>query len=454
MRVRSGARPPALAAALAAALFALSGCSPGNGPGSRPVTIEVWSGWTGDEGKAFQHLCDRFNAEQSEIVVHNVGGVTDSSKVLRAITAGVPPDLFTIWDAANVGPLAHYGAIRTLDAEFRAAGVDADSFVPGALRMCRYRGHLVGLPLLMDANALLWNKAAFREAGLDPERPPATLRELMAYARRLTKTDSQGRTVRLGLQIPAPTLLCWLHGGDFYDASGRRPTPATPENVRAYRYYADLVEAQGGTRRVEAFTSGFGAAQGPNHPFFVGKVAMMISGEWIPSWIQKYAPQLDYGVAQVPFDERRPDRRGTTMIAVNLLAIPTEAKRPREAWVFLRWLQRPDVQRQFAEALNNVPNVTSMARDMSLETGSTRTRNFGIFCRVAQHPNARGFEPHPLGQTYMDELGAAAEFVLYGAKSPGAALADVQKKMDRAYAELVSGSPEEADGARRSTPPL
>jgi multiple sugar transport system substrate-binding protein len=283
----------------------------------------------------------------------------------------------------------------------------------------------------------MWNKQAFRDAGLDPERPPRTLQELRQYAVRLTKFDRHGEIVRLGLMLPDTTLLCNLHGGDFVDPKTGAITANMPENVRALDYYRSLVEAMGGRGRVDAFGTGYGETQGPNNPFFVGKTAMMLSGEWIPSWIEKYAPKLEYGVAPVPYDTRRPDRKGTTSVSVNLLAIPSEAKHPKEAWEFLRWLQTPYAQTEFSEALNNVPNIRAVLTRPELTEGSPRRRNFGRFCRIAQNPNARGFPITPVGQIYQDELAHATEYVLFGVKSPQRALDDVQTKVSRELAKRM-----------------
>jgi multiple sugar transport system substrate-binding protein len=415
-------------ATLLAVLF-LAGCGRNRAPEGR-VEVSVWSGWTGAEGASFQSLVDSFNATHPGIFVHNLGGITDSTKIVRAITAGVPPDVFTIWNAADVGPLAHYGAISDLSGPFRASGLKPADFVPGAYHLCRDGDRLIGLPLLLDTNALLWNKTAFREAGLDPNRPPKTLQEAKEYARKLTKRDANGNIVQLGMQLPSSTLLCWLFGGNFLDPKTGAVTANTPENVAALEYYRQLVDAMGGRESVQAFGSGFGQGQGPNNPFFVGKVAMMIWGEWMPSWVEKYAPRMQYGVAPVPYDAGHPEREGTTLIAVNLLSIPKEAKHPKEAWEFLKWLQRPEVQVRFAQDLNNVPNILAALDDPDLTTGSERKHNFGLFCEIAQHENARGFPVTPVSQFYQDELGRATEFVLFGTKTPRQALNDVQAKVE------------------------
>src|SRR5438445_7362245 len=168
------------------------------------TTIEFWSGWTGHEGKVFQSLVDRFNREHPGLFVHNFGGVQDDTKTIRALTAGVPPDAFFLGNTGSVGPLAANGAVLPLDDRLASAGLSERDFVPVSLQLCRYRGRLFGLPVLIDGSALYWNKRAFREAGLDPERPPRTPEELVEYTRRLTKRDAAGHLTRIGLDPPEP----------------------------------------------------------------------------------------------------------------------------------------------------------------------------------------------------------------------------------------------------------
>jgi multiple sugar transport system substrate-binding protein len=50
-------------------------------------------------------------------------------------------------------------------------------------------GEAYGLPFLQSGISLVWNKALFTEAGLDPETPPKTWDELVDFAKKLTKDD-------------------------------------------------------------------------------------------------------------------------------------------------------------------------------------------------------------------------------------------------------------------------
>src|SRR5439155_2955745 len=105
-----------------------------------------------------------------------------------------------LWNPSTLGPLAANGALQPLDERLASAGLTEEDFVPVSLELCRYRGRLYALPVLIDGAALYWDRRAFRAAGLDPDRPPVTPEELVEYARRLTQRDGAGHLVRIGFQ--------------------------------------------------------------------------------------------------------------------------------------------------------------------------------------------------------------------------------------------------------------
>jgi multiple sugar transport system substrate-binding protein len=403
------------------------GCRSAAEAGGRTV-IEFWSGWTGHEGQVFQALVDRFNREHPALFVHNFGGVQDDTKTIRALTAGVPPDAFFLWNTGYVGPLAANGAIVPLDDRLVSSGLSERDFVPVSLQLCRYQGRLYGLPVLIDGSALYWNKNAFREAGLDPERPPRTPDELVEYTHRLTKRDAAGHLTRIGLDPPEPWPILFAADAPLVDASGRA-TADTPETRRALTWYRQLMEAMGGSEEVNAFTAGFGQGQSDNHPFLIQQTAMMISGEWMPHWIERWAPHLDYGIDAFPrVDPKAPP---TASIGGNVVCIPREARHPEAAWKFISWLQTHDAQLQFAQGIFNLPNRRDMLHEPSLTRGSRAAQGYAILLDLAASPGARAFPNTPFTNVYQAELTNARDFVAHGDKTPEQALRDVQRRLDR-----------------------
>ncbi len=143
----------------------LSGCVARREPNTHGRTVvRVWSMWTGDEEKVFQGVVDYYNRIQDKVYLQNLGSVPDD-KILRAITAGAPPDFFTLREPGYLAPLAANDALLPLDDWFREAGFREADFVPGALELGRYKGKLYSMPYLLDAMALFYNPDHFKRTG-------------------------------------------------------------------------------------------------------------------------------------------------------------------------------------------------------------------------------------------------------------------------------------------------
>jgi ABC-type glycerol-3-phosphate transport system substrate-binding protein len=66
------------------------------------VHLRAWTMWGGDEAEAFQVVVDEFNRTHPHIQVHNLAAVEDT-KIIRAIVANDPPEIFTLRDPGLSG---------------------------------------------------------------------------------------------------------------------------------------------------------------------------------------------------------------------------------------------------------------------------------------------------------------------------------------------------------------
>ena len=75
------------------------------------------------------------------------------------------------------------------------------------------------LPFVLDLSMLFWNKDLFKEAGLDPEKAPATLAEYATDAKAIQALNRPASTARTR---PATAAAAW-------SSPGSRPSgpPAT-----------------------------------------------------------------------------------------------------------------------------------------------------------------------------------------------------------------------------------
>ena len=96
------------------------------------------------------------------------------AKALTANKSGQPPqvavlvasDALTVIDEDAVAPMENF--VKTADDK-----AWLDGFFPALMMNGRYEGKTYGVPFQRSTQVMYWNKAAFKEAGLDPNRPPA-----------------------------------------------------------------------------------------------------------------------------------------------------------------------------------------------------------------------------------------------------------------------------------------
>jgi sn-glycerol 3-phosphate transport system substrate-binding protein len=86
-------------------------------------------------------------------------------------------------------------------------GLDADAktwlggFYPAFMANSHADGKTWSVPFQRSTAIFYYNKAAFKEAGLDPEKFPTTWAALAAAAAKLTKRDASGRVTRWGIKM-------------------------------------------------------------------------------------------------------------------------------------------------------------------------------------------------------------------------------------------------------------
>ena len=164
-----------------------------------------------------------------------------------------------------------------------------------------------------------------------------------------TLTDSiYGNITQVGF-IPD---FSWSHlglyvammGGYWYSDDGTRITFTSDSVVNALKweqqFYCDY-----NTEDVLRFTSAFGGYMSPDNGFYAGKVAMMVEGEWQPgvNFIQKYKPELYYGVAPFPPPQANPERKNTNLVSGTVAMIPSGVKDKAAAWKLMAWMMSPEI---------------------------------------------------------------------------------------------------------------
>jgi len=422
-------------AGLAVLLAISSGCGLRTGDPDK-VRISYWEKWTGDEGAAIQKAVDAFNTHRFRnsrgrvIVVERFTVSQIDRKLLLAVAGNNPPDVAGLWSWV-IPPFADRNALMPLDERFRQGGMKEDDFVPAYLNLCRHRGRLWALPTTPGTVGLYWNKEHFKEAGLDPERPPRTIEELDEYAEKLTRREN-GEIVRMGFTPTDPGWWNWAwgyyFGGRLWDGESQL-TANCPENVRAFEWVQSYSK-QYGAYEVDQFHGGLRSLfDSPQNAFLSGKLSMVIQGVWLNNFIKKYNPKLIWGAAPFPVPKDRPDLYGLSMVECDVVVIPRGSKHPEEAFRFIRYLNSIEG----SEILCGAQGKHTPLKQMSPVFLKQHSHPYlKVFIDVGQEPT---FASPKLGiwSEYVREMGATFESVWFQRGPAKAALDRVQARIGRKW---------------------
>ncbi|MGQ0629112.1 MAG: ABC transporter substrate-binding protein [Phycisphaerales bacterium] len=404
------------AAAVGLALWPRTPRNARRAPAGRRV-IEYWEKWTGPEGDAVQRMVDRFNDSQSRIFVVRTPVSDIKSKALVAIGGGDPPDLVGLYSYC-IPQFAESGAAMALDPFGpTGTGIDGGRYAPAVRELLSYGGRLWAGVTSSYSLALYYNKQMFKEAGLDPDRPPRTIVELEAAAARFVERDGQGGLTRAGF---LPNLPPWwpyfwpiMFGGSLYDARAGRVTLTAEANVRAYSWVQRFVGSLG-PKAAATYGNNFARSfQSARDPFISGAVPMIVQGPWIANFLRLYRPDLEYGAGPVPveaeyFDERAP----TGMLEADVLIIPRGCPHPEEAFEFLAFTQRQEEQ----ERLCLEHAKASPLREVSAGFAAQHpNRAIAVHDAVMRSPRVQVLPPTRVWQAYADMLLGAFDAMWMGA---------------------------------------
>lgn len=179
-----------------------------NAPAAGEVTFDVWHSMEGSNGEAFEAMVKNFNETKGkELGLHanSVFQGSDTASKLKTLiqTSDVEnmPDVCLVYGASLpvVASSANKVAIDDMYGQGSAA-IKKEDINPSAVQTFTYQGKQLCMPFNSSTLLLYYNADAFKEAGLDPENPPATMDEITEACQKLTVTEN-GKVTRYGMNV-------------------------------------------------------------------------------------------------------------------------------------------------------------------------------------------------------------------------------------------------------------
>ena len=191
-----------------------------------------------------------------------------------------------------------------------------------------------------------------------------------------------------------------------------------------------------GYDEVLGFASGFGEYMSPDHPFYAGKMAMYVDGEWQtgPNFIPTFKPELNYGVTAFPPPAAHPERAGTIVNQGTVVVIPSGAKDKVASAKLLAWMMSPAIVAEEFCYNANLPTSKKAAKDPCF---AALGEKFKVFVDLMASPNAYAVITTPLSLELNDAMSAAEEEILHIGADAKEKLDALQVEMEPKFKEMM-----------------
>lgn len=399
-------------------------------------TLRVWIQW-GDNPQQIQTLFDKYTAATG-IKVEVTAPLTED-KLLPSLTGSEPPDILVLSGGDLVKSYYKEGLVDDLTGAIQSGNIDLNDFFAAPLEQCKSGDKILCLPWGTDMYALFWNKDLFEAAGLDPNKPPATMEELAQFADKLTKVDADGNLTQIGF-LPDQAwghsdLYTNLFGGFWYNQDGTQMTANSQPIIDALNWQQQFYKKYNADK-VLAFSSGWADAyMSADYPFYTGKLAMYVDGEWMtgPNFISQFKPEASYGVAPFPPPADHPERANTAVVQGTVAVVPAGAKDKEASAKLLAWMMSPAIVAEEFCFNANLPTSKKAAEDPCF----TQNAKFKVFVDLMANPNAKYIITTPISLEFNDAWGMVEEQVLHTGADPKPLLDNLQAEFEPKLADAL-----------------
>jgi len=363
-----------LALALTMVTAACGGAAPGGGSDSSALapakdvapaaTITWWHAMTGVNNDALNKIVAGFNSSQSKIKVEVAfqGNYDDLlAKLNTAIASNAAPALVQVYD---IGQRYMYdsGQVVPMQAFIDRDTFNTSDFEPAVINYYKYQDKLQSMPFNASTPILYYSKDAFKEVGLDPNKPPVTFTEVADAAKKLTKKDASGQTVRYGF---GPSIYGWLFeqlmatSGSLYADNGNgRDNRATKVVYNSAAGKAILDWWKAGVDGGYFYNPGIDN-DGAANAFNAQKSAMYIeSTARLRGHITTVAGKFEIGTGLYPRPDSKPKDGGNIIGGASLYIMKSRPPAEQQAaWEFVKYAMTPAVQAQWQSDTGYYPIV-------------------------------------------------------------------------------------------------
>jgi multiple sugar transport system substrate-binding protein len=355
--------------------------------------VTMWSrAATKDRAEA---LVKAYNAShKNQIDVTFVPTDDYQTKVGAAAAANSLPDLFSA-DVVFMPNWTSAGLFQDITARIAALPYASD-IAQGAITASTWDGKKYGVPFVVDLSVWMYNKKLFKQAGLDPEKPPKSLTEFAADARAVAKLGGDVHGTFFGGDCGGCGVftwwpIAWADGEKVMNPEGTESYLNSAENRAIYAAFRGMVED--GTALMPDSKTETGPTWTGYFP--KGKIGIMPMPASLQGMANAALADADIGVAAIAGVKGG----ASTFIGGDAIGVSRDSKVADAAWNFLAWLESDDAQINVVAKGGNVLSRPDLANN-KYSAKDPRLVLFNSVAKNGQTPFAKNF-----GATFNDPQG-------------------------------------------------
>ncbi len=313
--------------------------------------ITVWMSNNPEEIAWAEQMVKAWNAENPDekVTTQEIpAGKTSEEVISAAITAGNAPCLVFNTSPAAVPQFQKQGGLVALDDFEGGATYVEERSGDLASQYQSTDGKYYQIPWKQNPVMIFYNKALFKEAGIDPENPPlATYDEFLATSKKLVDAGVSEAAIS-----PAPTSEFFQSWFDFYplyaaESGGKQ----TLEDEKAT--FADDAGEAVWDFWAQMYADGYSPQEKYDGDSFAdGVAAMSVVGPWA---IKVYGESVDWGVAPVPTSQGTPAEETYTFSDAKNIGLYSACENQGTAWEVLQFATSEEQDGQLLELTGQMP---------------------------------------------------------------------------------------------------
>jgi multiple sugar transport system substrate-binding protein len=230
-----------------------------------------------------------------------------------------------------------------------------DNFLPNVLALAKTSdGKQIGIPYSMSVPVLYYNPDIFKQAGLDPERPPQTWQEVVQAAKTIKeKTGNVGFFMQEYADNWAQQALIESNGGQVLTQKDGKTVACfdSPEAAEAYQLLAEMVKNGSGLHATNE--EGFQA-------FLSGKLGMVCTTIGKRENFEKSA---NFTVESTQFPSFAEKTKKVPAGGNFLMVFSKDAQKQKAAWRFIKFLESPESLAMWTKGTGYLPPRKGVTED-------------------------------------------------------------------------------------------